>query len=948
MHGDWPASWGDAFDDSTRLYRIEAEGPLSDLLADSWSLREALSEPWRLQLNTLSPRADLDLHDMLARPVALHTVLSDGSRHTRRGIVTGARASDPDGGVAPYHLTVQPWLALLTMTRRSQAWQERSVVQIIESVFSRYAQHAAWRWADDCAGHWAASPNAGMRSYLLQYRETDFDFVQRVLAEEGIAYRFEPCDEAPLGHRLVLFADSVSTASCPEDASSRSALGGLGIRFHGAAALEEQDTIQSFFGERQLQPATVAMAAWDYKAKRVVAASVPTMAEYGGPNVPRLEHYDHAGAYAFATTAEAERAGRLMQEAIEARHKRWIGQGTVRSFSAGLHFTLTQSTLDALGEDASERRFLLTSVVHVGINNLPAAMDRVKRLALEPWVDEAMQAQARRSGYANRFEAIRAKLPWRPMLVDETGARLHPKPTVPGPLMATVVGPRGQTRGTGADEIHADALGRVRIRFEFQGLQAGPDTSQSSTWVRVMQRYAGARMGLQFIPRVGQEVLVDFMDGDIDRPVVIASLYNGRGQGGVAATPGGKDASRDTSVFKDSHDHAPSGQANLSGGNSPAWHGASGDEAGQRNAGALSGFKSREFGGVGFNQLVLDDSDRQLRVQMASTQFGSQLNLGHLIHQADNHRGSFRGLGFELRTDAYGAVRGGRGVLISSFGNEASEPAGDNAAGIAMALQAFKLGELFSGAAKTHETVQLAGHIGSFKPWQSTLDAAAAPLKAMQVVLKGMVAGQALDAALMDAAERNTGTQGKVPHVSEPVVAIAAKAGLGIVAGQDVQVAAGETASFVSGQDTHWAVGGALRVHTGQAIGVLAGAIKAGDQAAGTGISLIAAKGDIEVQAQAGAMQVAGKKDVTVQSANAHVDWAAAKRIVLSTAGGASITIGGGDVIVACPGTITVRASKKSFMGAAQETYPIPVLPQQICVSCLLRAAASGAPFAMR
>src|SRR6476469_9129558 len=102
MHGDWLASWGDAFDDFTRLYRIEAEGPLSALLADNWSLREALSEPWLLQLNALSPRADLDLHDMLARPIALHTALSDGSWQTRRGIVTAARASEPDGGLARY------------------------------------------------------------------------------------------------------------------------------------------------------------------------------------------------------------------------------------------------------------------------------------------------------------------------------------------------------------------------------------------------------------------------------------------------------------------------------------------------------------------------------------------------------------------------------------------------------------------------------------------------------------------------------------------------------------------------------------------------------------------------------------------------------------------------------------------------------------------------------
>ena len=151
-------------------------------------------------------------------------------------------------------------------------------------------------------------------------------------------------------------------------------------------------------------------------------------------------------------------------------------------------------------------------------------------------------------------------------------------------------------------------------------------------------------MGLQFIPRIGQQVLVDFIEGDIDRPYVLCALYDGKGEAGVPATPGGADAQSDVSAFANSSDHSPSAQGNLAGGNSPAWHGASAaglDAEGQANAAALSGFKTKEFGGAGFNQLVFDDTDTQLRVQLPTTQHGTQLNLGHLIHQADNHRGGF-------------------------------------------------------------------------------------------------------------------------------------------------------------------------------------------------------------------------------------------------------------------------------------------------------------------
>ena len=111
---------------------------------------------------------------------------------------------------------------------------------------------------------------------------------------------------------------------------------------------------------------------------------------------------------------------------------------------------------------------------------------------------------------------------------------------------------------------------------------------------------------------------------------------------------------------------------------------------------------------------------------------------------------------------------------------------------------------------------------------------------------------------------------------------------------------------------------------------------------------MIAGQGDVEVQAQSDTMQVAAKLDVTVQSANAHIDWAAAKRIVMSVNGGASITLEGGNITVMCPGTMTIKAGVKSFVGPEKASYALPTLPQQVCVECLLKARASGSPFALR
>ena len=246
---------------------------------------------------------------------------------------------------------------------------------------------------------------------------------------------------------------------------------------------------------------------------------------------------------------------------------------------------------------------------------------------------------------------------------------------------------------------------------------------------------------------------------------------------------------------------------------------------------------------------------------------------------------------------------------------------GDMAPAAALLGQADALAQTLSKAASTHQTVQLAAAIGSIGPKQSAIDPNAAPLKALHTVARGMVDGADFDAALADASQKNTTTAGKVPHLLEPAIIQAAKAGLGFVAGGHIQLSNGETISLISGEDTNLAVAGKTRFHTGQAIGLLAGAIRAGD--GNTGISLIAAKDDIEMQAQSDEMAFQAKDDLNLVSIMEHIDFAAGKRIVLATEGGASITIDGG-ITVECPGTITVHASKKSFAGPTSLSYDAP------------------------
>ena len=919
-----------SFDSATRLYELafaegDSRGAVDELLVEAFAATDAVQELGARDVIALSTNADIKLDSLLGRTGQLLISLADGTRVRFCGDVSEVAMLGSNGSLTRYRLRLSPWMWRLSQVRNSRVWQDKTVIEIVEEVFGAYAPVAKWRWSDEASPFMA---DAVARSYCCQYRESDLDFVQRLLTEEGLAWRFDQTEDGP---GAVLFADSTQLTAVPEDPSSEAE---GGIRFHNVRAGEKQDTVQALRAQRSISASLTTVLSYNYKSKQAVGASMPSRL-HNGSLIPELESFDVPGQYAYSNSAQAQRYAEIQMQGKEARGHLWRGRSTLRTLRAGTRLTVIDAPLQQLGEAPA---FALLRVTSVGVNNLPSPAVQALAELFGP-IPELLQdivradapdefalviAQARKSGYANAFEAVAADVVWRPQLHGSDG-RSHPRPTALGSQSAIVIGADGSDQPSGADEIYCDALGRVRIRFHWQ------DSGDASCWVRVAQRSAGGGMGSQFLPRIGQEVFLQFLENDIDRPIIVGALYNGQGEGGVAPTPGGQGDTEDQSaLFNAAHDHAPSGQGNIAGGNSPLWHGASGDTKGHRNAAAQWGVRSKEFGGSGYNQLMFDDTDAQGRIQLKSSHAATELNLGHLVHGADNFRGSLRGSGAELRTDAYGAVRAGAGLMISSYkvSHDAGsrDPAGDNAPGIAMLKQAAMLGETFSKAATTHKTVALAAHEGAAKANESALDDKAAPLKAMLKTVSGMVANAELPAAKADAGSKTTAAAAdKLPHVTDPIIAIAAKAGLGVVAGQSMQLANGETVTLISGQDTQFVSGGQMRVHTGQAIGVLGGAMKAGES--NVGLQMIAAKDAIDIQAQSDTLKVQARDEVSVISANAHIDWAAAKSISLSTAGGANITIEGGNITVQCPGKITIHAGVKHFSGPVREQYVMPVMP---------------------
>jgi uncharacterized protein (DUF2345 family) len=197
--------------------------------------------------------------------------------------------------------------------------------------------------------------------------------------------------------------------------------------------------------------------------------------------------------------------------------------------------------------------------------------------------------------------------------------------------------------------------------------------------------------------------------------------------------------------------------------------------------------------------------------------------------------------------------------------------------------------------------------------------------------------------AVSEAVGGDESTAGQGQHFGEALIGMSAKDGFAANAAQSLQIANGDAVTLISGHDVQFISGQQMRVHSGQAVGLLGGAIKSGSN--NVGLQIIAAKDGIDIQAQAGELKVQARDQIDVISANAHIDWAAAKSITLSTAGGASIVIDGGNITVQCPGKITVNASKKSLIDPEKLTYSMPEFPSDICVDCLKKSLGAGLAF---
>ncbi len=438
--------------------------PAADLFLESMNVSEGLSQLGGMQLNLLSEKSDLAPKDLLGKPVTLTMHLADDSKRFFHGYVTRFGLGTPRGRYFAYQAEVRPWLWFLTRTSDCRIFQEMSVPDIVKKVFDDHASVAQVKLK--------LFRSYRPWTYCVQYRESDFQFVTRLLEREGIYWYFEHTDGK---HELVLM-DSLS-AHDPITGQST-------IRYieDPSNAPPDQEYISNWTFSQEVKTGKMVLTSYDFErpsTSLLVDASLSRSHDQAS-----AERFDFQGDY--IQSADGKQFAEDWLDEVQARHHRLEGAGNAMGLEAGRTFTLAKHP-----REDQNAQYLLTSV----------------RIQAQVAVFDAGMSG---SQYKVSFEAIPATQQFRP-------PRHTPKPFVQGPQTAVVVGPSGE-------EIFTDKYGRVKVQFHWDRL--GKKDEKSSCWVRVSQPWAGQNFGFVHIPRIGQEVVVDFLEGDPDQPLITGRVYN--------------------------------------------------------------------------------------------------------------------------------------------------------------------------------------------------------------------------------------------------------------------------------------------------------------------------------------------------------------------------------------------------------------------------------------
>ena len=824
----------------------------------------------RAELICLSTHAAIPLKQFIGCQVAVDQVTDTGTLFRTTGIITEAQQGQSDGSLTLYKLVLQDPTALWHKRRNSRVFMNKSVIEVFEVIFKEWQQRSplfASSLTLDLSG---LTQDYDVRPFIMSQNETDYDFITRLLRSEGINWLIDedqlivPNNQTPIQAQKLRLID---------DNSQYQALARRSIRYHRSSATEQYDSMTSLIGQRSLQPTAVHIQRWQADALEQVdgAGSVQSTHQHSESydnNSLSLEdawHFtpawmqDLTGADGATASGnpQIEKLNQNLSHYHDSQAKQFIANTTVRDSQVGYWFKLIEHP-EIDQHTGADQEFLITAKSYYNQNNLPKDLQQqvYTLISQSQWKQPNLQTEERQ---ANQLILQRRNIP----IVSEYNPQQH-RP-ITSPQRAKVVGPSDE-------EIHVDEWGRIKVRFlftrkedhEHDGGAGSNDNDTDSAWIDVLTPWAGEGYGARFLPRIGEIVVINFFDGNIDRPFVTGRIH---------------EAHRSPTKF---------------------------DNAGKLpDTKKLAGIKSKEVQGEGFNQLRFDDTTGQISAQLQSSHAASQLNLGKLSHPKDQAESKDRGEGFELRTDQWGAVRAGQGLLLS-----------------------------------THSQEQAQGDHLDAQPAKQQLESNQANAKALSEVAKNQQTDEieSLD-QLKEFADQ---IQEKIAKFEKALLLLNSPAGIGLSTSEDIHLSADGQIDQIAGDSINLSTQKNLVAHVQNRISFFA---------AQSGIKQVAAKGRFEVHAQSDGMDLLAKQGVQIISTEDRIEISSPKEIVI-TAGGSQIKLNGSGIFPTTGGKFEVKAGQHLFMGGAKVPMDIPLMPNEIRKQLLLQyhdqEPVQGANFTIR
>jgi len=760
-------------------------------LPESYQLRfasltgkEAISEVSSFDLDCLSWSADIAATELLGKSLTIEIINQDGNSRFLNLIVTDFTFVGPDGSAARqyrYRAKLASWLWLADKTADSRIYQNKDIPTIITEVLQDFAMPCQMAVMDQYP----------IQEYRVQYQETKLHFIKRLAEEAGIFFYVKH----ELDKHTIFFTDGRHSALPDYEV--------IPFLTPSERSLDCEEYISEWVVHNQVRSGRFATRSYNFLTPNSTMDQIQELGK--GHTNDGLEIYEWSGTYAGRDAGGKLAEVRREQQQLD--FETITATSTVRGIAPGYYFTLKNHP-----RAAANMKYLIVGATY----SFQESADTSRSDGNDTSWNVTFTARSTQDRY------------WPP--------RVTHRPHVMGVQTAVVSGPGGQTTWT-------NEYGQVKLSFFWD--RYAQHNENDTKWIRVASSWAGSNWGESMVPRIGQEVVVEFEDGDPDRPLVVGRVNN---------------YNQKPTSFSDT-------------GNLPG------------NV-AIAGIKSKEIEGNRYNQMLMDDTTGEIRVQLASEHAKTQLNMGYLVHPR-NVSAAPRGEGFELRTDAWGALRADKGLLIST-------DARPNSQGNALSRE-----ELVTGL---EHALNLAQGLNKASVKSQGNDSDLVPQEKMIKSVKDWEHGS----------NTASGTNG-----ASPILALSSTAGIAFATPQSATVAAGQHIDLIAQQN--------LQISTGQSITLNAK----------EGISQFAQSGDIKniahqgkhiIQAQNDDVNIAAGQSVTITSSSEHVIVAAMKHVTAGSGGG-YIKIADGNIDISCPGSVSIKAGNYSLLGPEDLHYPLPIMP---------------------